>query len=212
MDNQAYLNSISAGTPSSSNTDSTSQIQTLLPKVFIGLLAFLVIAVIGILIYSAAAPTNPQVTLASELKRIYLRSNSLNSLITSYSPKVSTSNLRSTSNSLSNVLSTISITTSNTLTNDYGITLDSKTTPSASDQALINSSIKKLKSRLNNGLSIDVTYATELSNQLALLIDLLDSALTKVPETARLHTSLTSSRASLNTLREAFVAYTNSAT
>ena len=212
MDNQAYLNSISTGTPPSFNTDSTSQIQTLLPKIFIGLLAFLVISVIGVLIYSAAAPANPQATLASELKRIYLRSNSLNSLITTYSPKVSTSNLRSTSNSLSNVLSTISTTASYTLTNSYGITLDSKTTPSASDQALINSSIKKLKNRLNNGLSVDITYATELSSQLTLLISLLDSALTKVPETDRLHTSLTSSRSSLDTLRKVFASYTNSAT
>lgn len=211
MDNQTYLNSISTGTPPS-DADSTSQLQSILPKIFFGFLGFIVIAVIGILVYSAAAPTNPQVTLASELKRIYLRSNSLNSLISSYSPKVGTSNLRSTSNSLSNVLSTISSTTSYALANSYGVTLDSKTTPSASDQALINASIKKLKTKLNNGLSIDITYATELSSQLNLLIALLDSALTKIPETDRLHASLTSSRSSLDNLHKVFASYANSST
>lgn len=159
-----------------------------------------------IIIAVAGSSQSSEPTAISELSRLQQRSSALEQALTTYTPSVKSSALRSSAASLSTILAELKSTTSAHFT-ATGATLEDYplTATDSSQIAAMNTSLEK--ARLNGIL--DRTFAHELDYQIRYLIIIEDSTLAKSSDTS-LNTFLKSSKSSLEHLRDTFASFSES--
>ena len=201
MNDLEYLNQISAQVPQKpAGFFSDKKTRTLFGILGGVLLLSIILAVVVM--------TLPKPSSASdELSRLYLRSDAVNKLITTYNKSVKSSSLRSHGTSLSTVLTDLKTSSSSTLKDSYGIT-PSSLALSAEDSALVQKSASALETARLNGI-LDRSYASELAYQISHLLILEDLARSKTSD-AYIREYLDSSSASLQALESEFSNFSDS--
>jgi len=159
-----------------------------------------------VILMAVAGSSSSEPTATSELARLYHRSDALEKSLSSYTPSVKSSSLRSAATSLSTILAELK-STSNTQFTASGAKLEDYplSTTDAQITTALDSSLEK--ARLNGIL--DRTFASEFYYQIRYLIILEDSTLAKTSDSS-LSAFLTSSKSSLERLRDTFAAFSES--
>ena len=154
----------------------------------------------------AGSSSSSEPTVVSELSRLYYRSDALEKTLTTYTPSVKSSSLRSSAASLSTILAELK-STSNTHFTATGAKLEDYPLTTA-DSSLITATDAALEKARLNGI-LDRTFASEIYYQIRYLIIIEDSTLAKSRDTT-LNTFLTSSKSSLERLRDTFSSFSES--
>ncbi len=196
MNDLEYLNQISAGVNQPAKTGLFDKKMKIVLAALVGVVLLLVI-----LLSVAGGSSKPDVTLASELSRLYTRTNELNKTITTYNPSVHHSTLRSNGASLSTLLVEISSTSSSYLTHDLAIELSAIAAPESDNTIISNLNASLENARLNGVL--DRKYASEMYYQIIYLLNIEDSVDKRTSDSS-LKSFLESSKNSLLLLEDAF--------
>lgn len=206
MNDLDYLNQISSPLPSDlPPTGIKSLTSGPLFKILIGILAFVIISVIGVILITALTPK--EVTIESELTRINLRSTYLLDYISTYSPRVKSSNLRAAGSTLSTALTQLETNTSKTLSEIYGLS-PTESDLSPEDSKLLEDTSLALEHARLNGL-LDRYFASEMAYQISHLLILEDATISRSPD-PEVTEYLESSRATLTQLEETFSSFSES--
>jgi hypothetical protein len=196
MNDLEYLNQISAGVNQPAKTGLLDKKMKIVLAVLGGVVLLLIIS-----LSVAGGSSKPEATLASELGRLYTRTNELNKTITTYNPSVHHSTLRSNGASFSTLLVEISSTSSSYLTHSLGVELGTIAVPE-SDSTIINNLNTSLENARLNGI-LDRKYASEMYYQIIYLLNLEDSVDKRTNDNT-LKSFLESSRNSLLLLEDTF--------
>ena len=196
MNDLEYLNQISAGVNKPAKTNFFDKKMKIIAAVLGGVVLLLII-----LMAVAGNSSNTESTVATELGRLYTRTNELNKTVTTYNPSVNHSTLRSNGASFSTLLAEISSTSSTYLTHNLGTELGTITVPD-SDTLVINNLNASLENARLNGV-LDRKYASEMYYQIIYLINI-EEAVSKKTSDSTLKTFLESSETSLLLLEDAF--------
>ena len=200
MKDLEYLNQISAK-PAPVKTTLFDK-KTKLILIIAGAILFFAVILMAV----AGSSSSSEPTAVSELSRLYYRSDALEKTLNTYTPSVKSSSLRSSAASISTILAELKSTSKTHFTStgakleDYPLTTADSSLITATDSALE-------KARLNGIL--DRTFASEIYYQIRFLIIIEDSTLAKSRDTT-LNTFLTSSKSSLERLRDTFSSFSES--
>ena len=200
MNDLEYLNQISAKPAPVQPTLFDKKTKLIL------IVAATVLLLVVILAAVAGSSSGSEPTATSELSRLYQRSDTLEKTLTTYTPSVKSSALRSSAASLSTILAELK-STSNTYFTASGAKLEDYPLPTADSKNLTAMSSALESARLNGIL--DRTFAHELDYQIRYLIIIEDSTLAKSSDSS-LTTFLKSSKASLERLRDTFASFSES--
>ena len=192
MNDLEYLNQISAGVNRQQKPVGFFDKKM---KIIFGVFAAVLLLFI-VLIAANGSSQTPEVTAASELNRLYSRSNELIKTISDYNGSVRSSSLRSTGTSLSTLLTEVSSTSASYLGEAK---TDELTPDDAQNLADLTASLES--ARLNGIL--DRHYASEMYFQIRYLLIIEDSVRSRTGD-ANLKSYLNSSYASLSHLGETF--------
>lgn len=159
-----------------------------------------------VILMAVAGSSSSEPTASSELARLYHRSDALEQSLTTYTPSVKSSSLRSSAATLSTILAELK-STSNTYFTASGAKLEDYPL-AASDSKIITALDSSLENARLNGI-LDRTFASEIYYQIRYLIIIEDSTLAKSSD-ASLTTFLQSSKTSLERLRDTFATFSES--
>lgn len=204
MDNLEYLQQISKSNRPVAPAQPTSKSNlSLIIKITIGgIISFVAILILGIALGNMGAKSSDLA------KQIYIRSNNLNSTITTYNRSLKSSRLRSISSSLSGTL----VNTSNQLSNYLTSTSDDSKTALVPSEAITTSEtelIDNLNTTLNNAKLngiLDRIYEHQIASQVSLLLALESQLLGRSPDEPLL-SIIQQSYASLSTIQTSLEEY-----
>lgn len=204
MDNLEYLQQISKSNRPVAPAQPTSKSNlSLIIKIAIGgIISFVAILILGIALGNMGAKSSDLA------KQIYIRSNNLNSTITTYNRSLKSSRLRSISSSLSGTL----VNTSNQLSNYLTSTSDDSKTALVPSEAITTSEtelIDNLNTTLNNAKLngiLDRIYEHQIASQVSLLLALESQLLGRSPDEPLL-SIIQQSYASLSTIQTSLEEY-----
>lgn len=204
MDNLEYLQQISKSNRPVAPAQPTSKSNlSLIIKIAIGgIISFVAILILGIALGNMGAKSSDLA------KQIYIRSNNLNSTITTYNRPLKSSRLRSISSSLSGTL----VNTSNQLSNYLTSTSDDSKTALVPSEAITTSEtelIDNLNTTLNNAKLngiLDRIYEHQIASQVSLLLTLESQLLGRSPDEPLL-SIIQQSYASLSTIQTSLEEY-----
>lgn len=209
MNNIEYLNQISQSTRPTKPASSNSDLFKLIAKILgIAILAFVALLIIGSAIGSAKSKTTDLT------RQIYLRSNNLNSILTTHNKQLKSSQLRSIGTSLAGVLTggTNQIEVYLSSTGDSKKSNDAKAlTPSesllASETELLNTLDTDLTNARLNGI-LDRVYANQIQLQVSLLISLCSELIDRTND-ENLASIINQFRANLEAVENSLNTYSN---